>query len=339
MRDCVTVSVGARLHLGFLDLNGGLGRRFGSLGLAIDEPQTRRRAEPRPARQRRWAAGGARRRGTSTGLQSHLGLPAGHRLVMHEADRRRMPGSARARSSRSPSRRRCAGCTALPLDVRRRRAAARPQRALRARHRLLPARRRRAGRRARRRRPPGPDHRPPALSRGLARAAHPRSHAAGRARRRTRSPRSRRCRRFPAETRRASLPARADAGAAGGGRRRPRALRRRRHGNPGACRRLFRAGAGRPLCEPRCRSGARSPRGARRRRLWAKLLGTDRLRACRVARARRGSWQRPRSRRSRRNRASSSRSCKGRNRRGGHFRTDACQRTRSAAWLSRTSCT
>ncbi len=24
----------ARLHLGFLDLNGGLGRRFGSLGLA-----------------------------------------------------------------------------------------------------------------------------------------------------------------------------------------------------------------------------------------------------------------------------------------------------------------
>jgi beta-RFAP synthase len=30
----------ARLHLGFLDLNGGLGRRYGSIGLAIDEPAT-----------------------------------------------------------------------------------------------------------------------------------------------------------------------------------------------------------------------------------------------------------------------------------------------------------
>src|ERR1700674_867984 len=31
----VTVSVPARLHLGFMDLNGGLGRRFGGIGLAI----------------------------------------------------------------------------------------------------------------------------------------------------------------------------------------------------------------------------------------------------------------------------------------------------------------
>ena len=37
----VTVTVPARLHLGFLDLNGGLGRRFGSLGIAIDTPRTR----------------------------------------------------------------------------------------------------------------------------------------------------------------------------------------------------------------------------------------------------------------------------------------------------------
>ena len=34
--NCVTVTTAARLHLGFLDLNGGLGRRFGSIGLAID---------------------------------------------------------------------------------------------------------------------------------------------------------------------------------------------------------------------------------------------------------------------------------------------------------------
>ncbi len=37
----VTVTVPARLHLGFLDLNGGLGRRFGSIGLAISGLQTR----------------------------------------------------------------------------------------------------------------------------------------------------------------------------------------------------------------------------------------------------------------------------------------------------------
>ena len=36
----VTVTVPARLHLGFLDLNGGLGRRFGSIGVAISGPRT-----------------------------------------------------------------------------------------------------------------------------------------------------------------------------------------------------------------------------------------------------------------------------------------------------------
>lgn len=37
----VTVTVPARLHVGFVDLNGGLGRRFGSLGIALDTPRTR----------------------------------------------------------------------------------------------------------------------------------------------------------------------------------------------------------------------------------------------------------------------------------------------------------
>ena len=37
----VIVTVPARLHLGFVDLNGDLGRRFGSLGIAIDTPRTR----------------------------------------------------------------------------------------------------------------------------------------------------------------------------------------------------------------------------------------------------------------------------------------------------------
>jgi beta-ribofuranosylaminobenzene 5'-phosphate synthase len=37
----ITVTTPARLHLGFLDLNGGLGRRFGSIGLAISGLRTR----------------------------------------------------------------------------------------------------------------------------------------------------------------------------------------------------------------------------------------------------------------------------------------------------------
>jgi beta-RFAP synthase len=36
----VRVVAPARLHLGFLDLNGGLGRMFGSIGLAVDVPRT-----------------------------------------------------------------------------------------------------------------------------------------------------------------------------------------------------------------------------------------------------------------------------------------------------------
>lgn len=36
----IRVRAPARLHLGFLDLNGGLGRRFGSIGLAVDQPAT-----------------------------------------------------------------------------------------------------------------------------------------------------------------------------------------------------------------------------------------------------------------------------------------------------------
>ncbi|HEY1411677.1 MAG TPA: beta-ribofuranosylaminobenzene 5'-phosphate synthase family protein, partial [Rhodopila sp.] len=37
----VTVGCTARLHLGFFDLEGGLGRRFGSIGLSLDRPVTR----------------------------------------------------------------------------------------------------------------------------------------------------------------------------------------------------------------------------------------------------------------------------------------------------------
>jgi beta-RFAP synthase len=38
--EIVRVTTTARLHMGFIDLNGGLGRRFGSIGLALDAPAT-----------------------------------------------------------------------------------------------------------------------------------------------------------------------------------------------------------------------------------------------------------------------------------------------------------
>ena len=44
----IDVTAPARLHLGFLDLNGGLGRRFGSIGLAVDQPSTRDHRQPCP---------------------------------------------------------------------------------------------------------------------------------------------------------------------------------------------------------------------------------------------------------------------------------------------------
>lgn len=37
----VSVETTARLHMGFIDLNGGLGRRFGSIGLSLDKPVLR----------------------------------------------------------------------------------------------------------------------------------------------------------------------------------------------------------------------------------------------------------------------------------------------------------
>ncbi len=45
---CVEVFAPARLHLGFLDLHGGLGRNFGGIGLAIEGFGTRLRLEARP---------------------------------------------------------------------------------------------------------------------------------------------------------------------------------------------------------------------------------------------------------------------------------------------------
>jgi len=84
MANCVTVAVAARLHLGFLDLSGGLGRQFGSLGLALDEPETELELTPGRAD---FAAGpqAERARKYLDRLVRRLGLPPGHRLVIRRA--------------------------------------------------------------------------------------------------------------------------------------------------------------------------------------------------------------------------------------------------------------
>ncbi|HLH11609.1 MAG TPA: beta-ribofuranosylaminobenzene 5'-phosphate synthase family protein [Methylovirgula sp.] len=84
MQACVKVKAAARLHLGFLDLNGGIGRRFGSLGLAIDHPVTAltiRRAEKMDVE------GPERERvaGHLSALSAHLGLASSYAVTIEEA--------------------------------------------------------------------------------------------------------------------------------------------------------------------------------------------------------------------------------------------------------------
>lgn len=76
----VTVEAPGRLHLGFIDLNGGLGRCFGSLGLALTEPATR--LTVRAARGIGVDGLGAERTGAcAQRLLDALGLPGIHIAV------------------------------------------------------------------------------------------------------------------------------------------------------------------------------------------------------------------------------------------------------------------
>ena len=75
-RGAVRVHAPARLHFGFLDLHGGLGRRFGSIGLAVDAPSIDLTARPAAAlRVDGFEAG--RARGYAEAAARHLGI-AGH---------------------------------------------------------------------------------------------------------------------------------------------------------------------------------------------------------------------------------------------------------------------
>lgn len=80
----VTVTAPARLHLGFFDLNGDLGRRFGSLGITLDRPATRVTAVPAG---RLRASGPSARRAESFCRQTSelFGLPALCSLTVEQA--------------------------------------------------------------------------------------------------------------------------------------------------------------------------------------------------------------------------------------------------------------
>jgi len=84
----VRVTAAARLHLGFLDLNGGLGRRFGSIGLAVDGFATEvsireSRSFGAFGEQRRRAAALALRFAASLGLDTAMELTVARAIPAH----------------------------------------------------------------------------------------------------------------------------------------------------------------------------------------------------------------------------------------------------------------
>lgn len=80
----VTVRVPARLHLGFIDLEGGLGRRFGSMGLAISGLDAV--VEARAARESGVEGDAAPRARELLGLaEQHFGLSRGTRVRLRAA--------------------------------------------------------------------------------------------------------------------------------------------------------------------------------------------------------------------------------------------------------------
>lgn len=100
--DAVRVRAPARLHFGFLDLHGGLGRRFGSIGLALDDPAivlTARRAPtltvtgPEAERARAYALAAAGHLGIdglaevriAETLPAHAGFGSGTQLALSVA--------------------------------------------------------------------------------------------------------------------------------------------------------------------------------------------------------------------------------------------------------------
>jgi len=116
MSDSVTVTVPARLHLGFLDLNGELGRRFGSIGLAVSGLRTRVKVSTAQRTQITGPDSDRARRYVET-LRDALGLRGDHCVDIVEA----IPGHAGLGSGTQLALALAAALRALhelPLDVR-----------------------------------------------------------------------------------------------------------------------------------------------------------------------------------------------------------------------------
>ena len=82
--DFVTVLAPARLHLGFLDPGGRSGRRFGGIGLAIEEPATRLSVR-RSSHDQAEGQDSARALRYIGELRRQLGIGGSHRVVVEEA--------------------------------------------------------------------------------------------------------------------------------------------------------------------------------------------------------------------------------------------------------------
>jgi len=80
----VTVAVPARLHLGFFDLDGGLGRRFGSIGVAISDLQTRIAIERASATEITGPESDRVEHHLDT-MRRELGIAGGHRIDVLDA--------------------------------------------------------------------------------------------------------------------------------------------------------------------------------------------------------------------------------------------------------------
>ena len=80
----VSVAAPARLHMGFVDLHGGMGRRYGSLGLAVERPCTRVHLSP-AARVTARGPDAERAARYGAALAAHFGLPSGARIDVEDA--------------------------------------------------------------------------------------------------------------------------------------------------------------------------------------------------------------------------------------------------------------